>query len=216
MFKELRELGIPFVLLIGLAKDTVPEFVKKNKIGGLVVDFCPLRTHSGWVSEVKKNLPPDVPMAQVDGHNIVPVRVASEKLEYSARTIRNKINDKLGEYLTEFPPLIAQTNSSEKVKELLAIKIDWEKCYDSLKCDKNVKIVEWAKPGYKAGIKVLDDFIKIRLRDYDTDRNDPNKNALSNLSPWLHFGQISAQRSILEVKKYSSKFSKAVQAYMEG
>lgn len=43
---------------------------------------------------------------QVDAHNIVPCWVASEKQEYSARTIRNKINSKLGEYLTEFPPVI--------------------------------------------------------------------------------------------------------------
>ena len=202
--------------MIGLAKDTVPEFVTKHKIGGLVVDFCPLRTHTQWVNDVKKSLPEDVPMAQVDSHNIVPVWHASDKQEYSARTIRNKINSKLDEFLTEFPPLISHPHKSEKSKEFLEMKIDWTACYESLKCDKEVKIVEWAKPGYKAGIKVLDEFIKNRLRIYDEDRNDPNKTAISNLSPWYHFGQISVQRCILEVKKYSSKCSKSVAGYMEG
>lgn len=79
-----------------------------------------------------------------------------------------------------------------------------------------MKIVDWAQPGYTGGIKTLEDFIKIRLKSYDEDRNDPNKNALSNLSPWYHFGQIAVQRCIVEIKKYNSKCSKSVQAYMEG
>ena len=34
-------------------------------------------------------------------------------------------------------------------------------------------------------------------------RNDPNKDAQSNLSPYLHFGQISAQRIALETKRFN-------------
>ena len=78
------------------------------------------------------------------------------------------------------------------------------------------KIVKWAKPGYKAGIKCLESFIQNRIKLYETDRNDPNQNALSNMSPWTHFGQVSSQRCAVEVKKYSSKFSKAVAGYLEG
>lgn len=36
---------------------------------------------------------------------------------------------------------------------------------------------------------------------FDTDRNDPcNTAAASDLSPWLHFGQISPQHAIATVK----------------
>lgn len=42
---------------------------------------------------------------EVDAHNIVPTWVASEKLEYSARTIRGKINKLLPEYLIDIPTL---------------------------------------------------------------------------------------------------------------
>ena len=42
---------------------------------------------------------------QVDAHNIVPCWLASDKKEYGARTIRNKINSKLPEFLDDFPPL---------------------------------------------------------------------------------------------------------------
>ncbi len=69
--------------------------------------------------------------------------------------------------------------------------MDWVACYDSLKVDKNVKIVDWAKPGYSGGIKVLEEFITKIVSRYDDERNDPNKNALSNMSPWYHFGQVS-------------------------
>eukprot|EP01047_Picozoa_sp_COSAG01_P046596 COSAG01_NODE_4389_length_5071_cov_139.047246_9_plen_79_part_00 len=42
---------------------------------------------------------------EVDAHNVVPCWVASDKKEYGARTIRNKINSRLPEFLTDFPEL---------------------------------------------------------------------------------------------------------------
>lgn len=46
-----------------------------------------------------------------------------------------------------------------------------------------------------------DGFLTKRIRNYDTDRNDPTKpRGLSGLSPYLHFGQISAQRCALEAR----------------
>ncbi len=44
-------------------------------------------------------------------------------------------------------------------------------------------------------------FVKEKLKNYTIDRNDPNKNSVSNLSPYLHFGQISSQRVVLESVK---------------
>jgi deoxyribodipyrimidine photo-lyase len=65
--------------------------------------------------------------------------------------------------------------------------------------------IEWIKPGEKEGKMTLKNFIKTRLSDYDKDRNDPNRDAQSDLSPYLHFGQISAQRVALEVLKDSKE-----------
>lgn len=54
-------------------------------------------------------------------------------------------------------------------------------------------------------------FLTKRLKNYSTDRNNPLKpSALSGLSPYLHFGQISAQRCALEaraVRKLSPQVS---------
>ena len=78
-------------------------------------------------------------------------------------------------------------------------KIDWDKVYSSLKVDEEVKPVDWLKPGEKAAHKNLKDFIENKFDKYAELRNDPNSDVLSNLSPYLHFGQISAQRVALIV-----------------
>lgn len=66
--------------------------------------------------------------------------------------------------------------------------------------------VSWCEPGEIAAMEVLmgskNGFLTKRLRSYSTDRNNPCKpTALSGLSPYLHFGQISAQRCALEARK---------------
>lgn len=49
--------------------------------------------------------------------------------------------------------------------------------------------------------------LKKRLSIFNSKRNDPNNTeAVSNLSPYLHFGQLSAQRTALEAGKLRSKF----------
>uniref|UniRef100_A0A8D0H4N7 Deoxyribodipyrimidine photo-lyase n=1 Tax=Sphenodon punctatus TaxID=8508 RepID=A0A8D0H4N7_SPHPU len=209
--QECRELDIPFHLLIGFAKDVLPDFVAQHGVGGMVTDFAPLRIPTQWVQEVKERLPPDVPFAQVDAHNIVPCWVASDKQEYGARTIRRKIHDRLSEFLTEFPPIIKHPSPATFQAE----PIDWEACRASLQVDCTVKEVEWAKPGTAAGLQVLDSFIGQRLKFFGSDRNNPNKGALSNLSPWFHFGQVSVQRAILEVQKYRSKHKESVDGFIE-
>jgi len=50
-------------------------------------------------------------------------------------------------------------------------------------------------------MKQLGNFLEHKLAGYERDRNDPNKDGQSGLSPYLHFGQISAQRIALEVLK---------------
>lgn len=58
-----------------------------------------------------------------------------------------------------------------------------------IEIDRSVKEVEWAKPGTKAGLEMLETFCHERLKYFATDRNNPTKSALSNLSPWFHAGK---------------------------
>ena len=66
--------------------------------------------------------------------------------------------------------------------------------------------VNWIKPGEAAAQKGVVDFLDARLKLYSK-RNDPTLDACSNLSPWLHFGQLSAQRVALVTKKFARKYS---------
>ncbi|AAC97743.1 ORF MSV235 putative CPD photolyase, similar to Monodelphis domestica GB:D31902 [Melanoplus sanguinipes entomopoxvirus] len=208
MEEECKNLNIHFHLLIGISVDVLPKFIKKYNIGVLIVDFYPIKIFNNWVNQLISKINIDV--YQVDSHNIVPCWIASNKLEYSAKTIRNKINYKLSEYLTEFIPIIKHTYNT-----YIKINNNWKKAEQSLNIDRNVKPVSWAKSGTKYAFKILDIFIQNRLKDYAKKRNDPNANAISNLSPWIHFGQISTQRIILEINKYKKLYPKSVEVFCE-
>lgn len=67
--------------------------------------------------------------------------------------------------------------------------VDWDKTLASLQVDRAVGDTEWAQPGTKGGLAMLESFIDVRLKLFDTKRNDPNAAALSQLSPWIRFGQ---------------------------
>lgn len=182
--QECRTLNISFHLLIGDAAIKIPKFVKDHEIGAVVCDFSPLRVSLKWVDDVKQKLPTSVPLVQVDAHNIIPVWATSDKQEYAARTIRNKVNGKLDHFLTEFPPVIKHPYDTE----MQASKVDWKEAFHSLEVDMTVDEVTWAKPGYSNGVKELEAFCSNRLKLFNKKRNDPLANALSNLSPWFHFG----------------------------
>ncbi|XP_036332213.1 deoxyribodipyrimidine photo-lyase-like [Rhagoletis pomonella] len=210
---ECRELQIPFQLCLGSAVECLPKVVQSQNISAVVCDFTPLRVQTQWVEQVKAALPADVPFTQVDAHNVVPLWVASDKQEYGARTIRGKINSKLSEFLTEFPPVIKHPYN----KTIMASskQVDWKAAEAFLRCERSVDAVEWAKPGYSAACDQLKSFCTKRLRIFSEKRNDPTINALSGLSPWFHFGQISVQRCVLEVLRHKSKYKASVEAFCE-
>ncbi|RWS08790.1 deoxyribodipyrimidine photo-lyase-like isoform X1 [Dinothrombium tinctorium] len=208
--RDCHNLNIPFRLLIGEASQVLPLFAKQHDAGAIVTDFSPLRIKRDWIENLKVKLHKNIPICQVDAHNIVPCWVASPKLEYGARTIRKKIHDKLAEFLTHFPPVIRSPFECEIKSN------NWDAALKSLQIDdETVDDVKWAVPGTEAGIRMLISFCNERLKDYASKRNNPNYNCLSNLSPWFHFGHLSVQRAILEVKKYSNKYKESVDAFIE-
>lgn len=190
---KLSEKNIPLVLLEGNPEEEIPEFVNEVSAGYLVTDFNPLKLVLAWKSAVAAEL--KIPFIEVDAHNIVPCRVASDKAEFGAYTIRPKIQKLLPEFLTEIPPIIKMNDFGFK-----PTAVDADSLLSSLNLDRKVPEVGWIIPGESAALDTLNEFIDFKIENYDSDRNDPNKNAVSNLSPYLHFGQISAQRVALTVE----------------
>jgi len=78
------------------------------------------------------------------------------------------------------------------------IENDWGAAQRSLRADA-LSQANWIVPGEAAAMKQLDRFLDLKLDGYEKDRNDPNIDGQSGLSPYLHFGQVSSQRVALEV-----------------
>ena len=200
---RLAELNIPFFLLIGPPEQKLPAFLAKHQTGELVTDFDPLRLKRQWKKEVAALV--NSIIYEVDARNIVPCWEASNKKEYAAYTLRPKIHRILPEFLKDFP--LAQKHPFPWPKKVK--KTNWDEAETSLKIDRSVPEVDWLVPGEKAAAATLDDFLTRKLSAYASRRNDPTEDGVSNFSPYLHFGQISAQRVALEVqKKKVSKESK--------
>jgi deoxyribodipyrimidine photo-lyase len=205
---DLHKKNISFVLAAGKPGEQIPRQVKKFEAACLITDFDPLKIKRKWKAEAAKKI--DVPFHEVDAHNIVPCWIASPKQEYAAYTFRPKVLRLLPDFLERFP-LIKKHPFSLKGKQAL---IKWQNVHSSLRVDRDVKEVEWLKPGEQAAKKVLKKFLEKKLPSYETERNDPTLDGQSNLSPYLHFGQISAQRIAMSVQE-SNATTKDKDAFLE-
>ena len=201
MFKGLQEVetelysyNIPFFLTFGKPETEIPKTLKNINASILISDFDPLKIKRIWKRDVAKNI--SIPFYEVDAHNIVPCLYVSDKIEFAAYTIRPKIHKALIEFMDEFPSLKKMNNSN-----LVTDKIDWNKIEKSLLVNREVKEVGWIKPGESEAIKSLQNFLENKFDKYNESRNDPTKDAQSNLSAYLHFGQLSAQRVALNTQK---------------
>jgi deoxyribodipyrimidine photo-lyase len=193
--KKLAEKNIPFFLLRGLPASEIPRFVRKYSVGPLVTDFDPLRIKRGWKEAVAEAI--DIPFYEVDARNAVPCWIASPKQDYGAYTLRAKIRRALPAFLEDFPRLRKHPIAWEGKTG----KIGWGEVAETLRVDRTVSEVDWMEPGENGARKVMREFIAKKLASYQEGRNDPTEDAQSNLSPYLHFGHVSAQRIALEVAK---------------
>lgn len=189
--KNLKQLNIPFILLKGNPKKEILQFLSTHDAGALVTDFSPLRINRDWKKAVAEQM--FLPFYEVDAHNIVPCWVASSKQEWAAYSFRPKVHRLLSEFMEEFPTLKKHPFPWKNTEEN-----DWVEAERSIWADAFPK-AKWIKPGEEAAGEHLAYFLDQKLSRYDSDRNDPIRDGQSNLSPYLHFGQISAQRVALQV-----------------
>ncbi|MBN2468966.1 MAG: deoxyribodipyrimidine photo-lyase [Deltaproteobacteria bacterium] len=191
----LEKKNIPLFILSGPAEETIPAFIIRRNVAVAVTDFDPLRIKKEWREQAARQI--TIPFYEVDAHNIVPCRLSSLKQEYSARTFRPKIRRVLNEFLDPFPPIKQHPYKWDTLAHIFS----WDQLPGFLKADRSVPEVKWIEPGEAAARKMLRLFIKSKLTSYDVIRNNPSADGQSQLSPYLHFGHISAQRIALEVRQ---------------
>lgn len=200
----LKQKNIPFICVIGKPLQVLPTVINKFEAAAVYLDFNPLRGPRTVAQRLAATL--SLPVYWVDTHNIVPCWVASPKLEVGARTLRPKINAVLHQYLQE-PPVL-ETHSYQWPGSYMDIAgLDAHIQELLSKIPRNGTRYTLPEPN-----EALDNFLR-RAHAYEADRNDPVANAQSHLSPYLHFGQLSSLRIVLDLMKTVSP--DAVAAFIE-
>lgn len=195
--QELAKQSVPFMILIGKSRERLNGVIHHLKPAAIYFDFNPLRgpcrLHQTIADEA------DCAVYEIDTHNIVPARMASDKQEYGARTIRPKIQRLLPDCLADeaatlrrhphkWPGVVQPMNQLRPlIEELLAgIK-------------SNGTDITRFKPGEIAANDALAEFIHNRLRGYADNRNDPSIDGQSELNPYFHYGQLSSATAVRAV-----------------
>ena len=199
MKQGLAERNLRFVVQNVSPELGISELAKHASI--VVVDRGYTKIEKQWRSYVASHIL--CPLVQLECNVVVPVEVASPKEEYSAATFRPKIKKQVTRYLVL---------SEEKSPAIRGIKIDVPsfeiddigKAVSELDIDKNVDKVKAFRGGTFEAKQHLTQFIETKLDKYADQKNDPTKKVLSNLSPYLHFGQISPVYVALKVLETNS------------
>ncbi len=137
---------------------------------------------------------------EVENDVIVPIETVSQHLEPFAMTIRPKIYKLFDKYIKDLEkqnPKIKSTDMDFGFKEE-----DLHNVLNKMNIDKSVKDVsKFFKGGTKEAYKRLEIFVRQKLFKYKELRSNPVYNYQSDLSPYLHFGQISPVKVVLDVLK---------------
>jgi deoxyribodipyrimidine photo-lyase len=152
----------------------------------------------------------DARVEVVDSNGLLPMR-ATDKVFSRAFDFRRFLQKTLAPHLEELPledptaglPELAQGFEDTLVAGLSA----WPLASDaelhgetlaSLPIDHDVPPVDF-EGGFEAGEQRLFDFLDGAFDRYAEDRNHPDDGSASGLSPWLHFGHLSAHQVFAEI-----------------
>ena len=146
-----------------------------------------------------------VPFYVVDDNAVVPLALFPKE-EYAARTIRPKMHKVLADWLVPIDE--PAPRKSPRAIDLPFDAIDFSreaipKLVAGCEIDHGVAPVSEFPGGHETAEKQLDSFLKKKLRAYDIDRNEPSRDATSHLSPYLHFGMVSARKVALEARAFA-------------
>jgi deoxyribodipyrimidine photo-lyase len=174
--------------------------VKLAKKASLVVCDCGyLHIQKRWREHIARLI--ECPLIQVESDVIVPLKIVSNKEEYSAATLRPKLQRALPQYLASLDQQVPVIDSTKLDFESFNIS-DTPRVVSELVIDHNVKPSPLYHGGTAEARRHLNDFIEHKLAKYEESRTDPNEDTLSNLSPYLHFGQISPLYIASEVGRH--------------
>ncbi len=152
----------------------------------------------------------------VDSSCVVPMSEIGER-QYAAYAIRPKIRKLLPRYLRPLEPVRVRRDfrgdpggvhtevTAENIRELVA----------ACDIDHSVPAVASVRGGADEAERRLQEFLEHDLRRYAKYRNEPSEHATSRLSPYLHFGQISALEVALKAREHAAKHKLIADEFLE-
>ena len=193
--EALSRRGIGFSIQRGSPDEVAIELARRAAL--VVCDRGYLRHQKEWRRNVAENAGRRV--LQVEGDVVVPVALASDKMEVGARTLRPKI-----QRLREDPlrPMrrtpVAVKAESPHARPSVDLS-DIPALLDKLDMNHGVGPVCRFKGGTKEAQRRLATFVGGPLNNYAEGRREPAQEQVSFLSAYLHFGQISPVEIALAV-----------------
>ena len=177
----------------GQGKGLLAELAKRACL--VVTDEQPGFFLPHMVAAAGKHLP--VRLEMVDGNGLLPLR-ASDRAFPSAALFRRHLQKTLPPHLVAPPaaaPLAKLPRSVRDGEVAAQVMARWaftaEVDVTTLPIDHEVAPAPYAG-GARAAHQTLDRFVETKLAHYGDGHNHPDDDAASGLSPWLHFGHISA------------------------
>jgi len=183
----LRERGIRLVV-----RRARPDRACLELAGAAALVVCDrgyLRMHKEWRETVAREA--GCRVEQVEGEVVVPVDRVSQRREFAARTIRPKIARLVEDFLGDVAPRALARPSLRLRIASQADLADPDAVLASLDVDRSVARVRRFRGGTGEARRRLGHFLRHAFEGYRDARNDPSDPQCSNLSPYLHFGQIS-------------------------
>lgn len=199
---QLRNIGF---VLRSWPDHSLIKFCEEARPALVVGDENPLREPERWRELAAERL--RMPLWTVDADVIVPSRLI-EKSQYAARMIRPRLKLQLSTFLVELANSKARHNwKAPSGLCSLAPDISFSELTHGWPLDRSVAQVSSFSGGTKEGVRLLREFIRNKLACYSRDRNRPDLDGTSRLSPYLHFGHVSPVRVALEVRNASASAS---------
>ena len=182
---DLAERNITFILR-NAPHESHDQLLADVNAAILIGDENPMREPERWRHELAARI--RIPFWTVDADVVVPSNLI-EKAQYGAYTIRPRLYRLLPEYLVPYKnPKADHPWKRPRIFHADSVHEDMTRGWKDF--DRSVGPVEAWTGGHYAATKRLKHFTDNLLKDYERDRNRPEVDGTSAMSPYLHFGHI--------------------------
>ncbi len=174
----------------------------------VVTDDYPAFRLPGLIDSAAKKMP--VRFEAVDSNGLLPMRSA-DRVFPTAFAFRRFLQKTLPAHLGDLPkrnpldrlrilPLKQLPPGLAKWPRADLPELEAENALARLPIDHSVGPAA-VRGGEMAAVRVLRRFVRDRLEHYAAERNEPEKDGTSGLSPYLHFGHVSSHQVFTEIMK---------------